>query len=430
MLILRIKKSGFLKQAAILTSGTAIAQLIGIFSAPITYRIYQPHDYGTLGLFMTCSSLFSLFSTLQYHNAIITAEKDDDAEYAALLSVYISIIFTAVSFILIFFLKDSIGTWLGNRDLVHWLYWLPISILFTGLNLIFSALAVRSGKFKFLSGNRIISALIVPAISIAIGLQISGPAGLIIGLLVSQILPTILLIRKQKFSIKHSPQNLKTVGRKFRNFPLFSLPAGWLNNFSNQVPVFLLNSIGGTRLIGYYNLSNRILGMPSQLISTAIGELFRQKATKEYHEQGSCRKTFLKVLVLLAVIGFLPFLTVALFGPELFSFVFGKKWNEAGEISQIFSVLFFFKFVVSPLTYVTYITNKQWIGLLIDILLLSTILIIWLAQYYDLSYKTTLIIYSLSYSGLYFLTLWVSYKLTNNPNYVPESKKLFEAENI
>lgn len=422
----KVKKSDFLKHTAILTSGTAIAQLIAIFSAPITYRIYQPDDYGTLGLFMTASSLISVFSTLQYHNAIITAEKDADAISVTFLSIYLSIIFSIITFFFIIIFKNGISKVFGNKDLIKWLIFLPLSACFTGLNLIFSALATRKKKFKLLSSNRIIAAVIVPIVSILIGISFKGPVGLMAGLLVGQVLPTILLIRhfshNSDFTLKHSLQELIAVSKVYRNFPFYSLPASWINNFSNQLPVFLLNSIGGSRVVGLFNLSNRILGLPSQLISTAIGEIFIQRATKDYFQNGTCRKIFLNVLMILAIVGFFPFLLVAFVGPELFSFAFGKKWIEAGEFSQIFSILFFFKFVVSPLTYTTYISSKQWIGLLTDILLLSTVLIImWLAKFYNIHYKTTLIIYSLAYSSLYFVSLWVSFKLTNNPNYVAKN---------
>ncbi|MFT3949716.1 MAG: oligosaccharide flippase family protein [Agriterribacter sp.] len=417
-----------MKHILVLTSGTAIAQLISVFSSLITYRIYQPDDYGVLGLFITATTIISVFSTLQYHNAIIVAEKDEDALAIVSLSIYIAFSIIAVlSILLFFYIYFDIARFFSLSSIGKWIFFLPLSVLFTALNYIFSAQAVREKKFKLLSGNRIIAALIVPVFSITLGLIIEGPFGLFFGLLVSQVLPTILLyIRLSKHShFNHTKRQLLAVAKKYRNFPVFSLPADGLNNFANQLPVLLLNAAGGVRTVGFFNLSNRILGMPSQLISSAVGEVFRQKATRDYFETGSCRKIFFQVLWLLILLGLSPFLIIAVWGPDIFSFFFGEKWEEAGVFSQIFSVLFFFKFVVSPLTYVTFISNKQWISLFIDILLLSMILLIFfLTKFYHFDYKTTLIIYSLTYSILYFLSLWVSFKITINNNYVPKNHKV------
>jgi O-antigen/teichoic acid export membrane protein len=175
----------------------------------------------------------------------------------------------------------------------------------------------------------------------------------------------------------------------------------------------MLGHLGGSHVVGWYNLSVRMLGLPSTLIATAVSDVFRQRATNDFHTFGSCRSIFLKVFKTLVLVSIVPFAILLLFGPSIFSFVFGEQWREAGKIAQVIGVLYVFKFVVSPLTYVTYIAGKQWVGLLMDILLLVTLLaLLYISQHLGLSYMTSLFLLSTSYSLLYILTFYLSYKFS------------------
>jgi O-antigen/teichoic acid export membrane protein len=305
-----------------------------------------------------------------------------------------------------------------GADLVgNWLYLAPISVFFGGVNAAFSALAIRRKFFRFLSINRIITALIVPMVSILIGLISASVLGLMAGLVTSQVIPTVLLlihlVRKKSISWDLQKHSFIQLVKRYKNFPIYSLPSDFINNLSNQLPVLMLANIAGLQAIGYYNLCYRVLGLPSQIISTSVGEVFRQRATEDYFSKGSCRPIFLKVFKTLLLLSLAPFIILIAFGPELFAFVFGSTWKEAGAMAQIIGLLFVFKFIVSPLTYVINIANKQWISLIVDVLLLSVMGLIYaISVYYQLDYKTSLLIYSLSYSTLYFLTFLTCLKFT------------------
>ena len=67
VLIQKIKNpSAFLKNVAAISSANIITQVLPIFTAPILTRIYEPSDYGVLGLFMVVTSLVGVFITLTF----------------------------------------------------------------------------------------------------------------------------------------------------------------------------------------------------------------------------------------------------------------------------------------------------------------------------------------------------------------------------
>jgi O-antigen/teichoic acid export membrane protein len=111
-IIKRFKGSDFLRNTTILTSGTAVAQLISIFTAPVLTRIYLPADYGLLGIYLIFTALLGTFSTMQYHNAIVTAKDDAESKKVLELSVLINIITTGVSVLLVLIA----GRWIAGRS--------------------------------------------------------------------------------------------------------------------------------------------------------------------------------------------------------------------------------------------------------------------------------------------------------------------------
>jgi O-antigen/teichoic acid export membrane protein len=51
---------------------------------------------------------------------------------------------------------------------------------------------------------------------------------------------------------------------------------------------------------------------------------------------------------LAAILGLVPFGLLAIAGPQLFTIVFGTKWQEAGNLAQVAALLYFVSHVFSP----------------------------------------------------------------------------------
>jgi len=359
----RLNSSPFIKNVLTLAGGTGFAQAISIFTAPIVTRIYTPSDYGILGLYMMVTGIVGSFATMQYHNVVIIEKDEDDAKYAMELIISLGAILTLFTFLLLIFIKKYIAVLLNSPQLENWLLLVPISIFINTWSIAFMSWANRTQSFKLMSKNRIIAALLVPLVSIGLGLLIKGPTGLIIGLLFGQTLAALLLSNfffiKQGFRFTYSKSGIIETAKKHKNFPKFSLPSEFINNFVNQIPIIMLGKYFGSASVGHFNLSNRMLGMPVGLLSGSVSEVFRQRASEDYKNTGSCEKIFLKTLKTLFLISIVPFAVIFFFGPQIFAVVFGKQWVEAGIFSQIMAPMFLLRFVISPLTYLFFIANRQ-----------------------------------------------------------------------
>lgn len=413
-------KSEFVVNAGKLMTGTVISQAIPIAAAPLLSRIYEPADYGILGLYMSVTGLISMFGTLQYSSAIVVASNEEEVRSIINLCLRLLAIFAGVTLIAVLVLHNFIGTWLKSEQLKYWLLAAPFSIVLNGLSGIFGSYAIRTKQFALVSRNRVASTIGSTAVSLTVGYLTHNPVGLFAGLWTNQFINGLLLsisalsktgeswkaILKSKFD---------EVKLKYINFPKFSLPSDFINNFTYQIPVFMLNTFGSPMAVGNYNMSNRILGLPITFISGAFGEVFKQKASEDYSKFGNCSKIFVETYKALNLILVLPFFILILFGPQIFSFVLGKKWEGAGEISQIMAVLFFFRFTISPLTYVYYIANKQKEDFYLHLLFL---IVSSLAFYFGFksthSIYKSILIYSILNSAIYVTYLIRSYKFSKS----------------
>jgi O-antigen/teichoic acid export membrane protein len=419
------KPSFYLKNILSVFTASTITQLIPIISAPILTRIYTPNDYGILGILMSIITLFSVFSTLGYSNAIIISKTNEEANNVVGLCLKNLLVVTGLSLIIIKLFGDFIANYFNIKNYHTLLYLTPISLFLTGISTIFSLLATRYQYFKLVSSNRVYTSVISVIFSILIGLAYKSLFGLIIGFIISQLISSLILVffLKKKHQmptlLEFLKYQTKLVAKNYKNFPKYVLPADFINNFYNLIPTFVLSSyaVSPQVAVGFYNMSNRILGLPIGLISNSIGDVFKQRAASDYNEFGSCRPIFIKTFKALLISSIIPFATLIIFGADIFAFAFGEKWRGAGEYSRILGIMFFFRFTVSPLTYVFYVANKQKLDFYLHFLF---IIVGFLSLYTGINVyeniNLSFWLFSISYSIIYMIYFIFSYKLTIKQN--------------
>jgi len=110
------------------------------------------------------------------------------------------------------------------------------------------------------------------------------------------------------------------------------------------------------------------------------------------------------------------FIVIAIFGEEIFGFVFGDSWREAGIIAQIAIIWFYFGFISSPTNMVMNILNIQKMRLYIQsITLILRVIAIYLGYALFNSYIVSIILFVIV--GVFqsiFTIIYVYFKLIEN----------------
>ena len=414
-----VNKSEFIKNVLTLSSGTLIAHIITLFTAPLLYRIYDKTDYGTLGVYSSLVIVTVVFSSLQYLQPIIIEKDEKKAIHVLWLARIFNVIVSIITLLVIIFFNNNILELLSNNELSDWILLLPLSIFFTGQNEIMKVWANRQKYYKLISINSILIALFVPLISISLGLVNNGPLGLFVGLIFSQVLPSLILYF---FLIKKDPQinyfssysNLLMIAKRYKDFPIYIVPSEFINKLANQLPVFMLSKFASLEVVAIYNLATRILGLPLQLLGGSVSEVFKKRAVEDYHKFKNYRIIFLKTLKSLFIISLMPVLVIMSFGPVLFKIVFGDEWYDSGELARILVWLFSFKLIVAPLSYAFYINNKLKEDFYLHLYMLLTNFIIFYVGFKFYGYETVLLIFVLNYISIYLYVLVKSFHFSKN----------------
>lgn len=196
--------------------------------------------------------------------------------------------------------------------------------------------------------------------------------------------------------------------KRYVNFPKYDVLASMSNVSAHQITHILFNSMFGAITAGHFYLTQRILNLPITYIASAVSDVFRQSAVKEYQEFGNAKKIYVSTFKKLFVLSFFPSLLLFLYGVKIFVFVFGEKWKTAGEYATILSPMLFLRFISSPLSFMLYIGEKQNINMMGNILFL---LLAGLSFYLSSTARQVVIFLSLSYSFVYVLYLLISFRI-------------------
>lgn len=413
----KLIKNKSLKNVMMLTSGTVLSQVLPIVFFPILSRIYSPSDYGILGLFMSISMLLMVVSNLQLNYAILIPKEDKEALKVLMTGLHLIGFFTAISLLVVLLLGGFISKLLSSPSLKNWLYLIPVTVLFTGANTQLSAWFNRTGQFKVISTSRVATSVFTILFSLGLSFLINGPGGLVISYLVGNLISFSMLVYSYKrthiFYLMPLAE-LKSTLNVHRNFPLYTLPTELISNFAQQLPMFIFSMYSGVQSVGWFSRSRQILGVPINYISGSISEVYKQKASEAFRTNPSAlRPLFLKTFSYLFAFSIIPFAVIGLLSPSLFAFFFGENWRQAGVFTQCLVLMYFFKFVISPLTFNFYLFNKQRLDLILHIIIIiltAASLYIGFSFYRIDTYA--LILFSISYSFIYLVYGVISYRLT------------------
>lgn len=396
-------------------TGTGLSQLITILLMPILTRNYSPNDFGLYTIYLSIFLIVNTISTGKYERVIFLVNSKSEIQIASTLCLIISVLIAGVLPIIIY-LIDSFRLFYIEINLYIWLYTIPILSLITATNLVIVTYLNKQKKYKIISTSRIIKTLTSLLLSLLFILFKNNLGGLILSEILGYLIATIYLFPKSKdlfqFNLKIIP-NLVAFMKKYKQFPLFNIPSDFLNITSAQMPVFFLSMYYGSSITGFFSLMKRVLDAPINLLSSSILEVFRQKASEQYLENGNCRVLFLQTAKRLTLISFFPFVLLFVFAPYIFSKYLGNEWYMAGVYARIFSIYYFFKFVSSPLSYMFYLAEKQKIDFVLHIYIFtSTLIILNLPFFFKIADIHILSFYMINFSIIYIYYFIYSYNLT------------------
>ncbi len=394
-------------------TGTTIAQAIPIAISPILTRIYTPEDFGVFALYVSLASVMSVVATGRYELAIMLPKKDEDAMNVVVLSIAIAFLVSFISLVIVSVFNESITGLLGNPEISKWLYFIPLTVLLTGMYQSFNYWLNRKKYYKKLAEGKIWRSGTTAVTNLGMGAGHTGCSGLIVGSVFGQVFATFILGKLVWISylnkmIHIDRYRIFTLFKKYKNFPIFNVPNALIDAVRLSGINILIARFFTVGILGQFSLAWKMVQVPVSLLGGSMAQVFFQEISQTQDVQlyekviRFLKKSFLAALPI--------FITIYLFAPEIFSFVFGEKWKLAGEAASVMAPWLFLNFMSMPLANIFIVMNRQEIVLGVSIVyMLVPLSVIYFQHEYGFIYVLKTVTFMMSIVLLLYIGLVLNY---------------------
>lgn len=366
----KLFRNEFYRNILGLFSGMFLARLFPALFALLIVRIYSPENFGLFVLYLTIASALSIVSTGKFENAIILADSAEEKRNLFWLSQKINVWVNAAAAVIIAVVVFVAG--IGEKSTVYLLLLIPVySFFFAAVQLV-RTIFISNKFFRKLSFLEIIRSLLTGVLQCL--LFVFPETGLFLGAVLAQAATFFLFTKKLPETrwvgtIRFLEEELR-LGKRYINFPIYSVASEIFNFLSSQLPVFLVKPFFGATMLGLYSFPHRYVSTPVQLLSTSISRVYVQKAQtlkNNIPELGGLTLSLFKKQFLMGII---PFAVMGLWGEPLFRFVFGAEWAFSGFLAQLIAPWLFVVMLSSPLSSILIVMEKQRVSMVYNVLLL------------------------------------------------------------
>ena len=373
--LLKLRRSRFLRSTATLSGGQLLATVIGFGFAPILSRLYTPEDYGVLASYTAVAVILGMIANLCLSRAVV-AEADDDQAYALLgLCLILAAGFAALTLILVL-LFGMIG-FAGLEQLGFWLFLLPATVLASGTGSALLGWANRRHRYRLMSVYQLVNVIGTSGGALVLAWAGFGARGLMTGYFIGQF-AALLCVWIGNRDVLPSLRRLtwarmKRAGAAHRNYMIWTTPTALIENISSSSPVLLLSLWGNMlAIVGHYNRARGLLMMPMGMLGSSIAQVFFRRAAQDMARDGHCRPIFWKLVAGMTAISLPSFTVLALIAPQLFTFVLGPQWGEAGHIARILAPVMALQLIVMPAAKVLWLYGHQRLDFFLSVLFAVT----------------------------------------------------------
>jgi O-antigen/teichoic acid export membrane protein len=363
----RLPASRFVRRLALLSGGTVLGQGLLVVVSPLLTRLYSPADFGLLAIFSSFSAILGMVMALRYEFAIPLCDDDADAVDMVGLSAAVTILLTLLLALAVWGFAPWLALIVASPSLAPLLWLLPPAMLICGLTLPLNFWSVRQGTFRVNSASQLAQSAGQAGSQLALGVAGQGGPGLICGYCLGYLtrfgcLLWMLPSRDRALLLRPRPAGMLRLARLHWRYPVFTTASSLLNSTAQLLPAIILAALYGPIIAGLFGLGQRVVGLPVRVLSTSASQVFlaelpRCSAPEAYH-------LFVRTSLYFLTLGLVGMTPLALAGPEIFAFVFGGAWHEAGQIVQILTPLYLARFVVMPVSQALNVFRRQHLHLI------------------------------------------------------------------
>lgn len=337
-----------------LSLATIVGQAVLLVASPFITRLYSPDEFGSFSVLVGAATLLATLSSFSYPIAIPLAGTQREASELLWMTFLTSVIIAPAGTILASRLVLHGGT--ASLPAASWLVVGGTAVLLAawgGLR----ALAAREHQFQSVGMSGVMDSGVQAGAQLGFGHLHLGPMGLSSGYLAGKVAAVAFLLWRARGYLL-TPHRPWVSGRRWMRYSLLVTPTTLLNQASVTAVSPFIALLFGASTAGHFSLATRMLAVPSALLGQAVATVFFPKIAQMAREGRPTLPAVGAVASSLASVAIPVFSVTALLGPELFAFVFGSEWREAGIVAAILSPWLALSLISSPISSVVTVWDR------------------------------------------------------------------------
>lgn len=326
---------------------TALAKysgvIISLVISAILARLIAPKEFGIMSVAMVLIAFFSIFTDFGIGPAIIQKKELSKDDYSGIFSFSFWVgLFLSVSF---FFCSGFIADFYKTETLKTVCQLLSLNLFFGAVNIVPNGLLYRDKRFRYIALRSFSVQVITGSIAVVAAFKGAGIYALLINPIVSSIGVFIINYTQNPLRLRFS-LGLGSI-RKIFNYSLFQFMFNIINFFSRNIDSLLIGKYINMQQLGFYDKSYRLMLLPLENITQVISPVMHPVFSDMQNNKQYLAKSYLRVVRLLAFIGF-PLSAFLFFSSEeLILLIFGPQWQPSVEIFRILSISVGFQIILS-----------------------------------------------------------------------------------
>ena len=342
-----------LADSGLLISVSVGVQLIALLLLPWVSRLYTPDTLGDLALILSIATLLSIAVGGRYDQAIVVCQEPLERDHLLRLTLWITGVITLILFALTPVIEPRIvATRYATLQGKLWL--IPPVVCALGLSTTLSNYALSLGHFKRIATSKAVQGLGNNGLKVGFGLFSPTVWSLWGAQIASTLLALIPLLRPLKHSRQDktpsSRRELGQVARKYRAFPLFSLPQATITTLLGSILILMLPLGYTTVEIGLVTMATMLARRPIQLIADSVSQVYFNRLSVAHHAQAPWRPLVRPLLMLTLVAGIPTLLLLWWAMPYLVRWLLAPSYAACTEIIRamlVYLLVFFFTSIIN-----------------------------------------------------------------------------------
>ncbi|SOC80329.1 polysaccharide transporter, PST family [Salinimicrobium sediminis] len=308
-------------------SGVIISLVVGAVLA----RLLTPEEFGIVALVTVFVTFFNLLGNFGLGPAIVQRKHLTPGDIQSIFSFSLVMgVGLATAF---FFSAGLIAGFYEEPELIPIVRILALSILFNIFRIVPSALLLKKLEFKqigiiktsvhLLSG---LAAIVMAYYNFSYYALVykSIIDGFLIFIIFFGMVPVIPVLNIRKKPL-----------REIASFSTYQFGFNFINYFSRNLDNLLIGKYLGNANLGYYNKSYGLMMLPVGNLTNVITPVLHPVLSNYQHNKLFIFNTYLKLIKVLAMLGFPLSIFLYFAAPELILIIYGNQWGPSIPVFQI-----------------------------------------------------------------------------------------------